>query len=754
VAALAIAAAPAAELPEGFRLEPVVGGLTNPADLAGTPDGRILIAERTTGDLRVLHWGLLQSDPICSVPVDATGEGGLLGVAVHPEFAANGWVYLYYTELTSAANKVERYTLGRDSCWGAIDIVSDLGSASTGTRNGGGIDFGPDGKLYIATGDVETQANGQDPLVLQGKVLRLNDDGSIPADNPDPASAVYAVGVRDGRGLTVNPAGQVYLADGGDNLGGAHDELNLAGAGGNLGWADESGSGGIYDQPLVDWLPTVGIQGVTDYDGILFPNLDGDGLDNDHDSLGPDGGVGALRVDDNNRGECIGSGNNGNPCTNNLDCLPIRSGESVHYCEKIDDVAEYCPEGVPFFDDDCDNVGEAGIDEPDESYLLDVFTAGSAGILRATLTGAQDQLSSWSAFLDSNALPDCPTGWTGMMTGRDGHLYALATNGGGPVGGLYRIVYDGGWGPREVSAPGSYVPLHLSKMGSSAIDLFWEDIREDAMQPQDNGSLPTGMAREYTVWRGTLGTWYSHEAVADGIEGTAVNEAVRKQTLLVEPSRNYYFLVSARSDNYEGTLGNSTAEERPGFEVRDICETLGEWAPSNGWAAFACGRDFTLLDTKGRERHAHEFRGKAVLLDFSAEWCPPCNTEADALEDIWQEYKDRNVQIVSIIFDEEINGTDWDGRPTIGECRLWEIREPFPNHTFECWADPQYCDGDPCSSNFSQEAWPLYNRFSAVPTNVILNQGLGVAFATSGWNENTIRARLNNVVGSTDTCLH
>ena len=752
VVALAASVAPAAELPEGFRLEPVLGGIIDPSALADTPDGRILIAERTTGNLRVVRYGELAASPICSVPVDATGEGGLLGLAVHPDFAGNGWVYLYYTDLTSSVNKVTRFTLGRDSCSGATVILPDLGAAVAGLRNGGGISFGPDGKLYVATGDMGAPGNGQDDQVLQGKVLRINDDGSIPADNPDGASAVYAVGVRDGRGLTVNPAGQVYVGDHGDSIALDHDELHLAAADGNLGWADETGRGGIHDQPLAAWLPTIGIWGVTDYDGLLFPNQDADGEDNDHDSYGLDHGPGTLRVDDNDRGECIGSAANGQVCTNNLDCLPLRSGEGAHYCEKMDDTAEHCPAGVPLGDDDCDNVGPAGVDEPDESYLLDVFSAGDNEIRRAVLMGSNDQLSYSTTFMDSSVLADCPSGWTGLMTGRDGHLYALATNGGGAGGALYRIVYDGGWGPREVSGPSSYVPLRVDRIGAAAVEVSWEDIRDDAMQPQHSGTSATGLGREYTVWRGDIGQWDSHEVILDGIAGNVVNDAVRKSAMLVDVAGSYYFLVSARSDNFEGTLGSGTNGERAGFDESEICVSLGEYR--SPWPQYSCGRDFTLVDTNGKTRNLYEFRGKAVLLDFSAEWCPPCQTEADALENIWQDYKDRGVEFISVIFDEEINGTDWDGRPTPAECRLWEIRTPSPNHSFECWADPQYCDGEPCSSNFSQEAWPLYNRFGAVPTNVVLNQGLGVTWSAGGWSETVLRSNLNKVVGTTDTCLH
>jgi len=748
IAALALSGVSANELPHGFRLEPVAAGLTEPSALAGTPDGRILIAERTTGNLREMRRGRLNPDPLCSVAVDATGEGGLLGVAVHPDYSENGWVYLYFTDLGSGNNKVVRYTIEGDSCAAAKEILPDLGSGGSLLRNGGGIGFGPDGTLYVATGDMESSGNAQDGGVLQGKVLRVIDGDPVEVE-------IHCLGVRDGCGLTVNPAGQIFVADAGDDATSAHDELHLAGDVGNMGWPAETGYGGSYDDPLGAFLPTIGIHGVTDYDGTLYPDADADGKDNDHDSYGPDQFPGVKRADDNNKGECIGSRKNGQVCNTNLDCIPARSGESAHYCEKKDDSLEHCPSGVPLGDDDCDNVGASGIDEPDESYLLDVFAAGDNGIHRGVLMGANDEVSNWATFLDSSALPDCPTGWTGLMTGRDGHLYALATNSGGATGGLYKIVYNV-VGPREVSGADSYVPLQVAQGGLGAMDIYWEDIRDDAMQVQDNGAIPEAPEREYTVWRGTIGDWYSHVPVATAVTGAEVSSVLRKQTVFVPAGEDLYFLVSARNDNLEGTLGDGAPGQRPGPSVTDLCDNLGEYRYP--WNLFTCGRDFTLIDTHGRERSLHEFRGRPVMLDLSAEWCPPCIAEANEIQPLWEEFEDRGPQFITILFDEESSGSSWDGRPTPAECRLWEDRPgSYPDHTFECWADPLSCTGEPCNGNYDQEAWPLYNDSGYIPTNVILDQGLRVVWRGAGWGGSSsaaIRARLNTLVGATPTCLH
>ena len=188
----------AAELPEGFRLEPIfTSGLTEPSALDTTADGRILIAERTTGNVRVVALGELQASPACSVAVNATGEGGLLGLVAHPRFVENGWLYLYYTSATTGRNKVTRFTVVPGSgCTNGVDLLADLGAGPSFLRNGGGLAFGPDGKLYVATGDVENSSNAQNAGSLSGKILRLEDNGAIPAEftcdgadrNPPPAA--------------------------------------------------------------------------------------------------------------------------------------------------------------------------------------------------------------------------------------------------------------------------------------------------------------------------------------------------------------------------------------------------------------------------------------------------------------------------------------------------------------------------------------------------------------------------------------
>ncbi|HEX6851026.1 MAG TPA: PQQ-dependent sugar dehydrogenase, partial [Candidatus Polarisedimenticolaceae bacterium] len=650
----------AAELPEGFRLEPVLtSGLTEPSALDTTSDGRILIAERTTGNVRMVALGELQATPACSVAVNATGEGGLLGVVAHPRFAENGWIYLYYTAAATGRNKVTRFTVVPGSgCANGVDLLADLGAGPSFLRNGGGLAFGPDGKLYVATGDVENSSNAQNALSLSGKILRLEDTGAIPADNPTPGSAVWAKGVRDGKDVTVSAAGRVYATDAGSGNT-IYDEINEVPANGNLGWDAATGnSNGAYDDPLASYQPLVGVRGVEVYGATAFPDLKADGIDNDHDRYGADLNPGVSRVDDNGSGECVGSANYGQPCTSNANCVP-RTLENA-YCEKRDESAEWCPGGVAVGDDGCAGAaGAKGVDEADESFRNVYLAQESANkIVRAVLRPTDDTtLDVAETFLDSNFLTDCPDNWTDVATGRDGWLYAVARNGGGAAGGLYRVIFDATPGPREVSAPGSHFPVRIDK-GTLANEVVvtFEDLRSDATQPRDDGNadpalrLPQPPVREFQIWQGNLGTWYSHAVVSgqDKAVGTVLNEAARKVTVNAGTG-NSYFLVSARSANLEGTLGKRTdGTPRPGFATTDLCSIIG-YHQSTSYDLWKCGQDFTLKDEHGVTRSLYSYRGSPVMLDFSAIWCAPCQAEADVLENLHRDFQNRGVRVLTVL---------------------------------------------------------------------------------------------------------
>ncbi len=749
LALFAVTAVAARELPSGFRLEPIFGGLSRPSAIASTRDGRLLITERTTGTVRVAIGGELQAAPLCTIPVDPTGEGGLLGITVHPNFAVNGWIYLYYTDLTTGNNQVRRYVVGGGSCTASILVLADLGAGGAVLRNGGGLAFGNDGKLYVATGDVQVPANSQDLGVLEGKILRLNDDGSIPSTNPSPTSAVFARGVRDGRGLAIGPAGQIYASDRGSDVESAHDELNRVTGGADLGWPATTGTG------LAAWLPTIGVHGVAfGADGL--PNETADARDSDHDRFGDDGLPGKARVDDNATGECVGSVNRGATCSSNADCPP-RPPSEFAYCEFRDDSAEYCPGGSPIYDDACGAATGAGVDEPDESYRTSLYTTAGGELRRAVLTGAGlDTLSAWRTFLNSSPanptappppITDCPTDWTGIMTGADGWLYALATNGGGAgAGALYRVTHRGAPGPREVSPPGSPFYLRIAK-GSSSSELLvsWEDLRDDAKQPRNSGTTILAPEREYTIWRGTIGSWTSHVPLISATPGAPTNDAMRRESISTPAGTNEYFLVSGRGDNLEGSLGKaSTGVERIGYPVTDLCQSLGYYQ-SPGGPLFSCGKNFSLLDEFGLSESLYERRGEVIMFDLSAIWCGPCQSQANFMENLYQDFKDRDVSLLTVLMDEDSQTQTYEGRPTPAECRNWSDRPTAPDHTFTCMVEP---NGPP------KVAWTSYNVSFALPTNVILDNGLRVVYAAAGYNETAIRQALDALVGPGDSCLH
>ncbi|MDP8962024.1 MAG: PQQ-dependent sugar dehydrogenase, partial [Actinomycetota bacterium] len=165
--------------------------------------------------------------------VDATGEAGLLGLAVSASFPADGWLYAYFTSLVD--NRVVRFRPG-----GTVEPIL-TGIPKAAFHDGGIIAFAPDGTLFVGTGDASVGNRAQDLGSLGGKILRLHPDGAIPADNPFPGSPVWSYGHRNVQGLAWNAAGQMYANDLGPD---ADDEINLIRPGGNYGWPVVTGEAG------------------------------------------------------------------------------------------------------------------------------------------------------------------------------------------------------------------------------------------------------------------------------------------------------------------------------------------------------------------------------------------------------------------------------------------------------------------------------------------------------------------------------
>jgi glucose/arabinose dehydrogenase len=215
-----------------------------PWSFAFLPDDDALVTERDSGRLlRVSPSGDIRE--IQTLPEGGSGEGGLLGVAVSPDYEEDHYVYAYYT--TERDNRVVRFRIGEkpEAILTGIPVNS--------YHDGGRIRFGPDGMLYVTTGDAGDPENSQDRSSLGGKILRIEPDGSIPPDNPFPANPVYSFGHRNVEGLAWDADGQLYASEFGQNT---WDEVNRIEAGENYGWPEVEGKGGEdegYVDPITVW---------------------------------------------------------------------------------------------------------------------------------------------------------------------------------------------------------------------------------------------------------------------------------------------------------------------------------------------------------------------------------------------------------------------------------------------------------------------------------------------------------------------
>ncbi len=266
----------------------VVTGLSQPTAMAFIGPGDILVLQKNDGHVRRVIDGMLQAGQVLDVAVDKASERGLLGIALHPNFPATAFVYLYYTQSSTSgdttgsplANRVYRYTWN-GAALTSPTLILDLPVTDGPSHNGGTITFGPDGKLYVVIGDLNR--NGQ----LQnfstgapddtGVILRVNADGSIPSDNPFFAlggnlAKYYAYGIRNSFGLGFDPlTGKLWDTENSPN---SYDEINLVNPGFNSGWEqimgpdsrDPQGVGDLfqiggsdhYADPKFSWLETIG----------------------------------------------------------------------------------------------------------------------------------------------------------------------------------------------------------------------------------------------------------------------------------------------------------------------------------------------------------------------------------------------------------------------------------------------------------------------------------------------------------------
>lgn len=221
----------------GPLVEVVASGLDTPWEIAFLPGGEMLVTERS-GNLVLIGATVTR----IQVPnVEQRGEGGLLGLALDPDYAVNKQIYVYLTALESGqlVNRVERYVF-KDAALSDRKVIFE-GIPGASNHDGGRIEFGPDAYLYITTGDAQNPDTAQDITTLQGKILRVTSEGEIPEGSPF-ASAVWSYGHRNPQGLAWDAEGRLWSTEHGPSgFGSGYDELNLITPGVNYGWPEIQG---------------------------------------------------------------------------------------------------------------------------------------------------------------------------------------------------------------------------------------------------------------------------------------------------------------------------------------------------------------------------------------------------------------------------------------------------------------------------------------------------------------------------------
>jgi glucose/arabinose dehydrogenase len=280
-----------------FRLETVAEGVTTPWGLDFLPDGRILVTEKK-GTLRIVDKGQLAPDAVTGTPtVLDKGQGGLLDVAVHPDYAKNGWIYLSFSDPGadgSAMTKIVRGKLKGNAFVDVQDIFKAPAELYTVGPNhfGDRIVFDRKGHIYFSIGERGQGPHAQELNRPNGKIHRINEDGTIPKDNPfvgkPPAMAsIYTYGNRNPQGLTINAStGVVWEVEHGPRGG---DELNIVRPGRNYGWpvitygmnyngtpwGDAITAKEGMEQPITYWTPSLAVSSVAFYAGDKFPQWKG-----------------------------------------------------------------------------------------------------------------------------------------------------------------------------------------------------------------------------------------------------------------------------------------------------------------------------------------------------------------------------------------------------------------------------------------------------------------------------------------------
>lgn len=268
-----------------LRVERIVSGLTVPWGIAFLSQSEFLVSERP-GLVRLVRNGSLVTEPVVRIPsVASRREGGLLGIALHPQFRNNRYLYVYFTGESDGreVNRVARYKLSENWQSAIFDRIILDGIEAGVFHDGGRIRFGPDGMLYVGTGDARQPDLAQDMNSKSGKILRITPDGGVPGDNPFPANPVFILGVRNVQAFDWFSDRTLIVADHGPTgeLGrSGHDEVTAVSPGDNLGWPDtwscQSKEG--ITRPFLVWQDALPPGGLEYYTGKFIPEWTGSAI--------------------------------------------------------------------------------------------------------------------------------------------------------------------------------------------------------------------------------------------------------------------------------------------------------------------------------------------------------------------------------------------------------------------------------------------------------------------------------------------
>jgi glucose/arabinose dehydrogenase len=253
IAAAALALVPSlpgSALPANTKVQVFAGDLDFPIDMAWVPGTKKIFFTEKGGAVRVISRRRVLTRPCVKLDVSSSGERGALGIALHPRFKDNRWLYVYYTNSSPLENRVTRFKVTNNTCTKPKHIVTGLSTRGATNHNGGHLEF-VRGKLFVSTGEAAEPAQSQDTSSRLGKILRYNPNGTIPSDNPHGASnPVWATGLRNPFGLAHKPGtGRIYATDNGPHC---DDELNLIRKGRNYGWGNgyQCGTAGVGPNPV------------------------------------------------------------------------------------------------------------------------------------------------------------------------------------------------------------------------------------------------------------------------------------------------------------------------------------------------------------------------------------------------------------------------------------------------------------------------------------------------------------------------